>query len=195
MQGRDFPAHGGFPYRSNIALATTARLFLSPLPKSNVRCLRGVLNHPPAVAPWRHSPSQRLDRATRAGAHPSANGDPRRVAWLSWACLTWSYHEFMRFASFVALALVVFALVVGCGGEDASVTAPYLVGLKESVASNVAADEGVFEVDIQPRTEYRGANGVRTQAAPLAREPRSRTGAKLTIWSRFGLAPIIATPS
>ncbi len=94
--------------------------------------------------------------------------------------MTWSYPEVMRFASFVALALVVFAVVVGCGGEDQSVTAPYLVGLKESVASNVAADDG-FEVEIQRGPSTAGPTGFVYRQRPREGTTLS-DGAKLTIW-------------
>ncbi|MBA2641519.1 MAG: PASTA domain-containing protein [Actinobacteria bacterium] len=86
----------------------------------------------------------------------------------------------MRFSSFVALALVVFAVVVGCGGEEESVTVPYLVGLKEPLAFNVAADEG-FEVEVQ-----RGPSTAGPKGFVYMQRPREGTtlsdGAKLTIW-------------
>jgi beta-lactam-binding protein with PASTA domain len=86
----------------------------------------------------------------------------------------------MRFASFVALALVVFAVVVGCGGGQESVTVPYLVGLKEPLAANVAASEG-FEVEIQHGPSTAGPTGF-----VYMQRPREGTtlsdGAKLMIW-------------
>lgn len=86
----------------------------------------------------------------------------------------------MRFASFLALALVVFAVVVGCGGEEESVTVPYLVGLKESLASNFAVGEG-FEVEIQRGPSTAGPQGIVYMQRPREGTTHS-TGAKLTIW-------------
>jgi beta-lactam-binding protein with PASTA domain len=53
----------------------------------------------------------------------------------------------------VALLSVIVALLTGCGGS-ASVVVPYTVGLKESLATQVAEEAG-----LQPKIEYGSGGG------------------------------------
>ena len=50
----------------------------------------------------------------------------------------------MRVALLVALVLVPLTVLAGCGGDAQEVVVPYVAGLKEQLATDVAAETGLL---------------------------------------------------